>query len=249
MKAIRLECFQNMVNYRKPTSFLLKESYPLPPYSTVIGMIHAACNFTSYHPMKISIQGTNAGSISELYTRYTFGNGTKYEEGRHNICLKDDIDYGIYRGIGYIELVCQNKMLFHIIPENEEDFDVILKGLKKPAKFPSLGRYEDLLDIQKIEVVELNKSDEAECKNDIYIPVNNILEDIDNYSNEETLYKIFMEKISATIYTLNKEYEIQKKGGRRWKKDGGRVKAIYCPLGEVIENVLLDNYGDVAVFA
>ncbi len=34
-----------MVNYRVPTSFQLKESYPLPPYSTVIGMVHSLCNF------------------------------------------------------------------------------------------------------------------------------------------------------------------------------------------------------------
>ena len=42
-KAIRLQCFQNLVNYRKPSSFIIKETFPLPPYSTVLGMIHAAC--------------------------------------------------------------------------------------------------------------------------------------------------------------------------------------------------------------
>ena len=58
-KAIRVECFQNLVNYRKPSSFIIKESYPLPPYSTVLGMIHTACGYKKgdFHPMKISIQG------------------------------------------------------------------------------------------------------------------------------------------------------------------------------------------------
>ena len=42
-KAIRLQCFQNLANYRKPSSFIIKETFPLPPYSTVLGMIHAAC--------------------------------------------------------------------------------------------------------------------------------------------------------------------------------------------------------------
>ena len=72
MKAIRLHCFQNLANYKKPSSFIIKETYPLPPYSTVIGMIHAACGFKRYHGMKLSIQGTNQGTISELYTRYSF---------------------------------------------------------------------------------------------------------------------------------------------------------------------------------
>ena len=64
-KAIRLQCFQNLVNYRKPSSFIIKETFPLPPYSTVLGMIHAACGYTEFHPMKLCIQGTNCGTVSE----------------------------------------------------------------------------------------------------------------------------------------------------------------------------------------
>lgn len=67
-RAIRIDCFQNLANYRKPSSFIIKESYPLPPYSTVIGMIHAISGFDSYHKMQVSIQGENAGSVSE-YTQ------------------------------------------------------------------------------------------------------------------------------------------------------------------------------------
>ena len=44
MKAIRVKLTQDMVNYRKPTSFQLKETYPLPPPSTVIGMVHYLCD-------------------------------------------------------------------------------------------------------------------------------------------------------------------------------------------------------------
>ena len=76
-RAIRLQCFQNLVNYRKPSSFIIKETFPLPPYSTVLGMIHAACGYTEFHPMKLCIQGTNSGMISELYTRYAFSAGAK----------------------------------------------------------------------------------------------------------------------------------------------------------------------------
>lgn len=163
MRAIRIQCFQNLVNYRKPTSFLIKETYPLPPYSTVIGMVHAACGFEQYHPMQVSIQGTNRGTISDLYTRYSFTAGTRYEEGRHQLCVHDQEDYGIFKGIGYTELVCENHMLLHLVP-SDEDFETVLSGLRYPARYLSLGRYEDLLDVESIDVVRLEKEEVPQQK-------------------------------------------------------------------------------------
>ena len=73
-KAIKLECYQNMPNYKRPSSIQFQESFKLPPYSTVIGMIHKVCNFLDgYREMKISIQGETKSSLTDLYTRYFFG--------------------------------------------------------------------------------------------------------------------------------------------------------------------------------
>ena len=144
-RAIRLDCFQNLVNYRKPSSFIIKETYPLPPYSTVSGMIHAACGFKEYHKMKLSIQGDNKGTISDLYTRYSFSAGARYEEGRHQICVKDGDNYGIFKGIANVELLCECKLIIHIVPEDEADFEIIYQALKNPPTYLSLGRYEDCL--------------------------------------------------------------------------------------------------------
>ncbi|ENJ9653566.1 CRISPR-associated protein Cas5 [Clostridium botulinum] len=72
MKAIRLKIYQNLVNYKKPTSFQLKESYPLPPYSTVSGMIHSICGFKDYKDMDISIQGNYYSKVNDLWTRYEY---------------------------------------------------------------------------------------------------------------------------------------------------------------------------------
>jgi len=48
MKGVRVKIYQEVANYKKPTSSQLKETYPLPPYSTVIGMVHSLCGFTEY---------------------------------------------------------------------------------------------------------------------------------------------------------------------------------------------------------
>ena len=172
-RAIRIKCFQNLVNYKKPSSFIIKETFPLPPYSTVLGMIHAACGYTEFHPMKLCIQGTNSGTVSELYTRYSFSAGTKYEEGRHQICVEDGDKYGIFRGIANVELVCDNDMVIHVIPE-EDDFEKVYNSLKYPPRYLSLGRYEDLLDIERVDIVNIHQEDEVETKRDMYIPVTEV---------------------------------------------------------------------------
>lgn len=235
-KAIRVECFQNLVNYRKPSSFIIKESYPLPPYSTVLGMIHAACGYPrgEFRPMKVSVQGKNAGSVSELYTRYSFSFDTKYESGRHQVCIQEEgKTYGAFKGIAHVELICNNEMILHIVPP-ENDFETVYQALKKPLSYLSLGRHEDILDIQKVDIVEFWEEEEAGTKNDIYIPVDS---------------GISIGNRSVTLYTLTKEYEITKQGLRRWKADGGKVRAYYFPRGETVENAFVDNYGDVVALA
>lgn len=240
VKAIRFQCYQSLANYRKPSSFIVKETYPLPPYSTVKGMIHAACGFKELHRMKLSIQGTNRGTISEVYTRYSFSSGAKYKEGRHQICLKDGEDYGIYKGIAYAELVCQNNIIIHILPEKEEDLDIIYNGLRNPLMYLSLGRYEDLIDVQSVEIVNLSEENDVETRHNIYVPV--------TYLKEQGY-----ENINATVYTLNKEYEITKQGVRRWKpeSESGRVKAYYYPAGNVLDMAFVDDTEakDAVVFA
>lgn len=226
-RAIRVKCFQNLVNYKKPSSFIIKETFPLPPYSTVLGMIHVACGYTEFHPMKLCIQGTNSGTVSELYTRYSFSAGTKYEEGRHQICVEDGERYGIFRGIANVELVCDNDMVIHVIPE-EDDFEKVYNSLKYPPRYLSLGRYEDLLDIERVDIVNIHQEDEVEIKRDMYIPVS---------------YGIELGDRRGTIYNLTKEYEITKQGLRRWKKENGRVKAYYCSGGVVIdEGAYVDDF-------
>lgn len=241
MKAIRVDCFQASANYRKPTSFLMKETYPLPPYSTVLGMIHSACGFFKNSPLqsiKLSIQGTNQGTISDLYTRYSFDNGVKYDKTRHQLRVKDNgAEYGVFKGIAHTELVCQNQMIIHIVP-SAEDFEIVLQGLTHPKRYLSLGRYEDILDVQKIEVVDLMESEEEIMpQNNIYVP---IFEDKQFYGNE--LERVIdLEGISGTEYLLNKEYEITKEGIRRWKQDGGRIRVKYVQAeNDYFENVLVD---------
>lgn len=87
MKAVRIKLYQNLVNYKKPTSFQLKETYPLPPYSTVSGMIHTVCGFfnNQYKEMDISVQGKYYSKVNDLFTRYEFKNDSSIYDS-YTIC-------------------------------------------------------------------------------------------------------------------------------------------------------------------
>ena len=69
MKILKLKLYQENVCYRKPFSFKVAETYPLPPYSTVIGMLHNILDAKNGETYKfdISIQGTYASVCHDNY--------------------------------------------------------------------------------------------------------------------------------------------------------------------------------------
>ena len=240
MKAIRVKLYQNLVNYRKPTSFQLKESFPLPPYSTVIGMVHAACGFQQYQPMQVSIQGKYHSKVNDLWTRYEFA-GATYEEGRHTVKLhssKDNKSYGATRGVSTAELLVDVELVLHIVPEEEALVNFIERSLKEPPEYLSLGRREDHAQVEEVKIVELEEeelTDDKYLDYDAYVPV-------DMFVNDEI-------STTATMYHLNKVYQkVELKKGvetRQWEK----IRVNHVAHGSQIDNgteVLHD--GDYVVF-
>lgn len=81
MKAFRLIIKQTSANYRKPETIKNKMTYPLPPFSTVIGALHNACGYTEYKEMNLSIQGKYESMHREPYTDYCFLNRLEDDRG------------------------------------------------------------------------------------------------------------------------------------------------------------------------
>lgn len=81
MKAIRLHIKQNTANYRREETVNCRMTYPLPPYSTVIGALHKACGYTEYHPMKLSIQGSYVSLKRRLFKEDIFLDSLKKDRG------------------------------------------------------------------------------------------------------------------------------------------------------------------------
>lgn len=233
-KVIKVECYQNMANYKKPASIQVQESFKLPPYSTVIGMIHKACTFEEYKPMQVSIQGESKSSASDMYTRYFFG--IAYDPQRHQMYVKNEdgsMD-GITRGLGYTEIIIDVKLIIHIKAEDEKLYDIITEKLKKPDIYLSLGRHEDILRIDKVELAEIENTDEITMQYDAYIPTS-ILDKTD--------------KITGTIYNLNKVFAINEKTNIRYWKE--KIKVKYVKKGQKLyfdEPVKKEKNSSLGVF-
>ncbi len=227
MKALRVALYQNMPNYKKPTSFQLKESYPLPPYSTIIGLVHNLCGYKSYIPMKVSIQGENASKINDVFTRYE--GFISYQEKRHNVkipCIEgDNISYiGMTRGIGVCELLIDVNLLIHIVPEDENKLVEIYNAFKFPKEYISIGRWEDIARIDNVEIVEIKQKDmdkNITLSLDAYIPIESF-----NYN------------VSGTVYNVNKSYKLSyNKKYRIWEK----VKVVHASKSMELFNVRNKN--------
>lgn len=81
MEVLRIILTQSSANYKKEEMVLNKMTYPLPPFSTIIGALHSACGYTHYHPMDISIQGKYESMHKEPYTDYCFLNSIMDDRG------------------------------------------------------------------------------------------------------------------------------------------------------------------------
>lgn len=245
MKAIKLKVHQDMVNYRLPTSFQIKESYPLPPLSTVIGMVHRLCNYQQYEPMDVSIQGNYFSKTNDFYTRYEFKNANKFEKGRHQLEVNG---FGISRGIGYTELLVDVDLLLHIVPKNQNKVEEIFQALSYPFEFPSLGRREDLAGFNSVKIVEFNRSELEEDQSfregnwAAYIPVEWLDEDMSiKGSVGETGTRFILPKVYEIVNVGTKS---RPKFRRNWTE---RKEVLYTSSFNLFEekSVYVDDEKDI----
>lgn len=208
MQAIKIKCFQNMVNYKRQGFNEIWQSYPLPPYSSVIGMIHKACGFTEYKEMYISVQGESFNSHYGLFTKYSFNK------------KESSLKSASFRGVGSVELLIDLSLIIHVYTKDTELLKEICDKLNKPRIYPSLGRHEDILIINSVELIDIVEAPrKIELRKSAYIPV--------IYLNEED---DILE--SGTKYLINKKFYIDENGIRKWEKENGKINVKYMRPSE-----------------
>ena len=137
MKILKLKLFQETACYKKPFAFKVAETYPLPPYSTVIGMFHKILKAKpgEYFPMNISIQG-NYESIFSNYQTLRMFKGDKVTSMPRNVHLLLNVD-----------------LLIHV-KADDEIINKIYENIVNGEETFTLGRNEDLVRVDEIKFVE-----------------------------------------------------------------------------------------------
>ncbi|MBI6875677.1 type I-B CRISPR-associated protein Cas5b [Clostridium aciditolerans] len=226
MKVLKLKIYQESVCYKKPFAFKVGETYPLPPYSTVKGMLHKILNAEEYIPMSVSIQGTYEGLFNSYNSMYFY----KPKEVT-TMPLNTHMLYGV-------------ELVIHVAADMLV-LEKILDNLKNSLEYYSLGRREDLARINSAQIVELKEIDldddedieekykkGVKLNNSIYIPIE---------KHKQAIGKC---KLNGIRYKLNLKYEV-KDEIRSWQK----VDVLYVEEGERLNRnkVIVDNE-DLPVF-
>ncbi|WP_424355915.1 type I-B CRISPR-associated protein Cas5b [Methanobacterium sp. MBAC-LM] len=158
-KVTLLEIFQPFAQYRNPFTFYYAQTYPLPPKSTVIGMLQ---NITgryydeNFHDIKVSIHG---GFESFFWNYQSLIKGAKH--GINLMKYKGEVKlwnqgFPLY-GSGITSQrspVFQQELfnghLYIFLKGKENLIEEIEKSLLNPCKIPYIGRSEDIIFLRGV---------------------------------------------------------------------------------------------------
>lgn len=189
MKALKLKMYQETACYKKPFAFKVTETYPLPPYSTIIGMVHRVLHAKpgEYYPMEVSVQG----SYESIFNSY---NTTLFYKANNVTSMPLNV-----------HMLLGVNLVIHI-KATDEVINKIISGFKYSGEIFTLGRNEDFIRIDSVKEVNVKEvrltsynNSSVSLKNNFYIP------------------KKYELNNNGITYKLNKKYEVVN-NLRRWEK-------------------------------
>lgn len=164
-KTVFIEIFQPFAQYRNPFTFYYAQTFPLPPKSTIIGMLQNACNdwygnkyrAENWFNLKVSIHGGFESFFwnyqSLIKGEIEIKNMKLYNQG---LPLYGEGITSQRTPVYQQELF--NGHLFIFIKGEENIIEKIKESLEIPQKVLYLGRSEDVIFINKVEEVVHTKT-------------------------------------------------------------------------------------------
>jgi len=196
-KTLLIELFQPFAQYRNPFTFYYAQTYPLPPKSTIIGMLQNALNdwygqergTEKWWSLNVSVHGgfesvfwnyqqLIKGEISfvRFRGRPTLWNqwSTKKEKGKLNQSPIYSTSWAFRRiPAPVLQQELFNGWLYILIRGDKDFLGEIKEALERPQKVLSLGRSEDIVFLKRTEFIKGKEKEAREIaiKHPTYVRV------------------------------------------------------------------------------
>ncbi|MHB8361111.1 MAG: type I-B CRISPR-associated protein Cas5b [Thermoplasmataceae archaeon] len=164
-EAVRLKCYSISSGFRTPLSHSIHDTLPLPPPTTIIGMIGAALGVdrkdmnSYYSSLKVGVIGTHEAIYQDLTHIIKFA-------GSGEIKNKSNPTSLLTR-----ENLFNNNFLIWIMPDKREMVDILIRALQNPKYALSMGRDDEIIRIDEVKKVKLEYEETPVLENTI-LPFN-----------------------------------------------------------------------------
>ena len=149
MEVLKIKAYQLFANYRKPMSYNFVDTYPLPPLSTVKGWFHSVIGAKEYIPISMSIQGVSSSLTYDVQTLIKFN---RIRRNQNQIIL-EAFNKAYTASPTYVANLYDVELIIYIFSDKK-----YLNKFKENifhSKYPHLGRNEDLIRIDLINIITL----------------------------------------------------------------------------------------------
>lgn len=233
MKVLRLKLYQPQAHYRIPFTVRRRHTYPIPPYSTVIGLIcnvlgikdHSEENFRA---LKTGLSLAIYGNFESMTKEYIWFRNlkTKFHIGRFYL-PKNRKFYGIPEHPGgqmpmRIDVLENVKLLIYVYHPDEQVLKILKNAFLNPINRASplhLGRAEDWIVFDRnpeeaIKIIEIDctKKEPFYGKFNFYTWIPDPeqgIEFIDENLYDKDKYTRFYRKIKGSSHLITSFYEIK----------------------------------------
>lgn len=170
MEFIRIKCKGCLNSFRQPDFHTYHKTLPLPPKTTVAGMIGSALGISPKEVndewlkkdrFKMSVVGKSNGIANDLWQirKYETKQIAAYNKGNEAAPYKTAV---IVR-----ELLYASDYVIYLCFNNTEDKNLVLDGLNNPKWALSLGREDEVVRIIELKAIVLDERGDLSYRNTV----------------------------------------------------------------------------------
>jgi len=173
---LRIDLFQPFAQYRNPFTFIYAQSYPLPPKSTIIGMLNNLLEkFELEKDLKITISGTYKSCFYH-YSSFIKGDSIDFEKGFLNVTQKKShLPLFLSQRTPLYQQELKDVDITLFIKGDVDILNLIRERIEHPKKVLSLGRAHDIIFIKSIKIINESDIKKEEISDTIEIVGKNVL--------------------------------------------------------------------------